>query len=352
MNPKISVIVPVYNKRSSADACIRSILAQDYCDFELIIIDDGSTDGSEALCDSYALEKPELIRVIHKTNGGVSSARNIGLETASGSYICFVDADDTIAPRFLSALVCATDGHDIVTCSNSHDIEWHGSSIADYVDTDGRTMLGTAVWGKLYKRDIIEKYGIRFDESVSFGEDTLFNLELWSHVDRIRSIPVNLYNYNVDISRRYELSAAEIHKKIEALRQAYRKIDAAFGSNLSISRDINITISLYPLTRIFSNYEEYRDLYRHYYPQASDEDFINDERCSPVLRLISESKIILKRTGFKSLTRQYRMAGQKFSQYIPNIRCRFRIHRAVLFMLSQGLLSQAALLVYLVNKLK
>ena len=93
MNPKISVIVPVYNVEMFLRRCIDSILAQTFTDFELLLIDDGSKDKSGEICDEYAT-KDVRIRVFHKQNGGVSSARNVGLNHAIGEYICFCDADD------------------------------------------------------------------------------------------------------------------------------------------------------------------------------------------------------------------------------------------------------------------
>ena len=95
-NPKISVIVPVYNVEQYLPRCIDSILAQTFTDFELLLIDDGSTDNSGKICDEYAKKKDTKIRVWHKENGGVSSARNMGLDFAKGEYIQFIDSDDFI----------------------------------------------------------------------------------------------------------------------------------------------------------------------------------------------------------------------------------------------------------------
>lgn len=106
--PTVSIIVPVYNVEKYLPACIDSILAQTFRDFELILVDDGSPDSCPALCDAAA-EKDGRIRVIHQTNGGVSSARNFGLERAEGEYIGFVDADDSVAPVYLEWLYEALD---------------------------------------------------------------------------------------------------------------------------------------------------------------------------------------------------------------------------------------------------
>ena len=95
----ITVIVPIYNSSSFLDKCISSVLSQSYADFELLLINDGSTDNSGEICDSYA-QKDSRVRVIHKINGGVSSARNIGLDEAKGEWITFVDSDDWVHEDF------------------------------------------------------------------------------------------------------------------------------------------------------------------------------------------------------------------------------------------------------------
>ena len=100
----ISVIVPVYNVREYIDRCVTSILQQTYKQFEILLIDDGSTDGSEKRCDNYK-ESDERIRVYHKKNGGLSDARNCGIQKAKGEYLTFIDADDYVGPLFLERLL-------------------------------------------------------------------------------------------------------------------------------------------------------------------------------------------------------------------------------------------------------
>lgn len=104
MTPKISVIVPVYNADQYLPSCIDCILSQSFSDFELILVDDGSPDNCGRICDEYA-QKDGRIRVFHQTNGGASSARNVGIANACGTYLCFIDADDSVAPQFLNELV-------------------------------------------------------------------------------------------------------------------------------------------------------------------------------------------------------------------------------------------------------
>lgn len=114
MNPKISVIVPVYNVEKYLHRCIDSILAQTFTDFELLLIDDGSTDGSGAICDEYAT-KDNRVRVFHKENGGVSSARNLGLDNMRGGYLTFVDSDDWVDSTYLGELIEYSDADLVVS---------------------------------------------------------------------------------------------------------------------------------------------------------------------------------------------------------------------------------------------
>lgn len=100
-NKKVSIIVPVYNVEKYLQRCIESILTQTETDFELLLIDDGSKDKSGLMCDDYA-QKDKRVNVIHKENGGVSSARNLGIEKANGEWMCFIDADDYVRQDFLS----------------------------------------------------------------------------------------------------------------------------------------------------------------------------------------------------------------------------------------------------------
>ncbi len=164
----VSIIVPVYQVREYLDVCVQSVLAQTYTDLEIILVDDGSTDGSEKICDRYA-ETDERVRVVHQKNKGLSGARNEGLKLAKGEYIAFVDADDKVSPFFIELLyelaekyhariaVCSYEkGRELsgkikrkkayVVGSDKMLREWHGK----------RKKLETVVWNKLYHRSIFE----------------------------------------------------------------------------------------------------------------------------------------------------------------------------------------------------
>ena len=182
---KISVIVPVYNAGKYLHRCVDSILAQTFTDFELLLIDDGSKDRSASICDEYAA-KDARVRVFHKENGGVSSARNVGLDNANGDYIMFVDSDDYMLPH-MCELMTATIEHkkaDLVVCGTTETGGGYWRPVADEDYSLAQlkenfvpllhTELLSPPWNKIFKRSVIGEQ--RFLEDVSFGEDLMFNL--------------------------------------------------------------------------------------------------------------------------------------------------------------------------------
>ena len=204
LNPKVSVIVPVYNVEPYLPRCIDSILAQTYTDFELILVDDGSPDNSGAICDEYAAKDPR-IRVIHKENGGVSSARNAGLDVATGEYVAFVDSDDYVSMLYLEKLI--RNKCDLSICS-CYKISENGHSEI-FLSVENETYLVTSekiadwfdkryliyVWGKAFRRAIIESANLRFDCRISLGEDTVFAVNYILLCNSIEFIADSLYFY-------------------------------------------------------------------------------------------------------------------------------------------------------------
>ncbi|MBR4996071.1 MAG: glycosyltransferase family 2 protein [Alistipes sp.] len=183
MSPKISVIIPVYNTEKYLPHCIDSILAQTYTDFELLLIDDGSKDSSGVICDEYAT-KDSRVRVFHKENGGVSSARNWGLDNANGEWITFVDSDDYLNIEAIEQML-SNKGEDLVVCSYQEfgidnrinkldDTCYNRTSIIPKLGELMSNVAFMTPWGKLFKMDLIKSYNLRFAKDISFGEDTLF----------------------------------------------------------------------------------------------------------------------------------------------------------------------------------
>ncbi len=210
--PKISVIVPVYNAEKYLHRCVDSILSQTFTEFELLLIDDGSTDKSGEICDEYAI-KDSRIRVFHKENGGVSSARNLGLDNALGEWVTFMDSDDDITLKWLEEFYNYIKWSEKVLyvqhahCLNGRiDVLLH-ENLSSYVDKDVFLFEDGFgyVWNKLFKKDIILKNNIYFDEKLKCYEDEIFVLEYCSYVDSIMMLPVAEYYYYMpdDFSKKY-----------------------------------------------------------------------------------------------------------------------------------------------------
>lgn len=222
MNELISVIVPVYNVKNYLNACIDSILAQTHSNLEIILIDDGSTDGSQEICDFYE-EKDARVKVFHKKNGGVSRARNHGLAHANGDFISFVDSDDIIDTRFYELMLelIRHQNADVAMCSMqrfSNDSEIENKQIDVFPDTCyilDADMACAAVFGKssmtyasasnkLYSKKKIE--GLSFPEGKVY-EDAFFIKQLLASPITIVYIDAPLYHY------RY-VKGSILHKKI------------------------------------------------------------------------------------------------------------------------------------------
>lgn len=211
----ISIIIPVYRAETFFDDCVSSILAQSFGDFELILVDDGSPDRCPELCDKWAATD-ERIKVIHKQNGGVSSARNSGLDIASGEYICFVDSDDTLPVNGLQILMTSIEQSNVDVVFGTFQFQYgdkllpHASRLPegkylfkdvlkDFID-DGTLsgfLLGSAC-AALYKRNVIIANHLRFKEGLKNNEDGLFNFELALVANSFAVVNSPVYNYRQD----------------------------------------------------------------------------------------------------------------------------------------------------------
>lgn len=209
----VSVIVPVYNISEYLDKCIASVCRQTYPALEILLVDDGSTDDSPEKCDQWA-DKDNRIRVIHKKNGGLSDARNVGLDAASGSFVYFLDGDDYIEPNLIETALSYMDS-DVDLVAFQYQKEWPDGTvkkspykIGDYLLTNDQAKahflltvllrygIGWEAWSRLFRRDIIEKWALRFvDNRKIFAEDLYFSLCYCSHIRKIVCIPDSLYHY-------------------------------------------------------------------------------------------------------------------------------------------------------------
>ena len=205
-NPLISIIVPVYNVEKYLRPCLDSILSQTYTNWEAILVDDGSKDNSGKICDEYA-QRDNRFRVIHKENGGVSSARNIGIEMSKGKWITFVDADDMLKNAFIksaSVYFCMDEIGAIVVSSErltdkgekSHFNQFENSRIliSDYI----RKMKHYVSWGYFLRLATIKKHNLRFDCSLKMSEDAIFLMQYFSKISLIQTLSEHSYFYRIN----------------------------------------------------------------------------------------------------------------------------------------------------------
>ena len=226
----ISVIIPAYNCIQTISRCMDSIIGQDYKDFEVLLIDDGSSDGTSDLCDVYALTDSR-IRVFHKETGGVSSARNVGLENARGEWIAFVDSDDEMAERAIHHILNGissqkVDSPDLIVenvCffNNGQERGTLFSSALCSLDMLFKSGCWGAVWNKLFSNWVIKEHKIRFDESLHLSEDCLFVAEYCAYVHDVHYIDKVCYVQNLPDSYIVKYSR---YNSFENNLDLYRKI--------------------------------------------------------------------------------------------------------------------------------
>ena len=199
----ISIIVPVYNAEKTIDRCVNSIFKQTYKDYEVVLVNDGSTDNSLALCENLASGCAH-VRVIDKANGGVSSARNAGLEQAAGEYVCFIDSDDMIVPEYLEKLysMIMQAGSDMAICrmKKSADAisiadEIHTLSSQEMLERMAKSKISFGVCNILLKTEVIKANGLKFAEGYKYSEDLHFVWRAVSFCNKISYTAEAYYIY-------------------------------------------------------------------------------------------------------------------------------------------------------------
>lgn len=257
-NDLISVIVPVYNCEKYLRQCIDSILEQTYHDFELLLVNDGATDNSGMLCDEYA-KKDNRIRVIHKENGGVSSARNRGIEQSRGNFITFVDSDDFVSTDYLQKMheiICT--GGDIAMCKFAYydDTGVHNANeelpdrvymeeeTEEYINflsrflTFSKNIFGSAC-RVLWRRGVIAE--VRFNPAVRVSEDLLFLLQTLNNASTLICTEHVGYFYRVNAAsatksykKNYLQSQSTLHQELKLLLEDSKSLDTVLDSYASL----------------------------------------------------------------------------------------------------------------------
>lgn len=205
---KVSVIVPVFRVEAFIDECVASIINQSYKNLEIILVNDGSPDHCPEICDAWA-QKDSRIKVIHKENGGLSSARNAGLKVCTGEYVMFTDSDDFIDSNMVEELLNLAISHnaDVAACSikkfyngSSHDFRnYFNNEVTEYsgmqaIDAMLREKIDCAAWNKLYKVESIN--GFEFPHG-RYNEDVIFLFYSWQKISKVVYTKKAFYNYRV-----------------------------------------------------------------------------------------------------------------------------------------------------------
>ena len=242
MNQKVSIIMPVYNVEDYLEASVRSVIDQTYTNFELILVDDGSTDRSAALADELA-KTDKRITVIHKKNGGLSDARDAGIKIVKGDFIIFFDSDDLWEPNALEVLVYQQKKTKADIIVFGYFVDYHDKSgrlykQATVSEPDKTIMVGGGkkytletlstigyAWNKLYKASLILESDIRFEEGTSYIEDILFNSQMFSLCHKVQFINTPLYHYiqrpRTTLGTTYPENGAELDRRAS---RAFRSI--------------------------------------------------------------------------------------------------------------------------------
>lgn len=249
IKPLVTIIVPVYNCKDYIEECIESILLSTYDNYEIIIVDDGSTDGSNDKCREIS-NKTNRIQFISQENQGVAVARNIGINLAKGEYLIFVDGDDKIKPDMIQKLVheasfvgaditccgyCTYDGKDYVECGFynqsfvANDIESKEKFMlqlfdANYLQPKLPTVTAIGVpWGKLYKTEFIKDFNLQFLPTLRRMQDNVFNMWSFHYATNIQYIDMPLYVYRTENIYQYQTGKKAISRNnlIEIINQRY-----------------------------------------------------------------------------------------------------------------------------------
>lgn len=257
MNVKVSIIVPVYNAEKQLERCLSSILTQSYLNLEVILVDDGSVDRSAAICDA-ARDIDARVQVIHKQNGGVSEARNIGLDLATGDYVQFVDSDDYLEQDATRCLLEVGVQHDT-------DVVVGGFKLQDSRTGAGRTVafdqvvehldkpgflrlypelhagaLVQCVWNSLYRLETVRANRLTFNTALDYGEDTHFNLSFFKNAQTFSVCSCAGYTHCIGERREERLSTRTGGDTHVRRQQLHAEMMAMYGDNPSFTTEIFI----------------------------------------------------------------------------------------------------------------
>ena len=313
MRPMVSIIVPIYNAEQYLRRCVDSILNQEYTDYELLLVNDGSTDASGDICEEYGDQDPRVI-VIQKENTGVSDSRNRALDRDRGKYLQFLDSDDWITPDATRLFVRAAEeyGCDMVISdfyrvvgerlSPKGDIEEEGvltrEEFAAHMMENPADYYYGVLWNKLYRRDLVNRFGIRMDAEISWCEDFMFNLEYVRYAETFYALRTPVYYY-------VKTKGSLVNQKI------------------SITKTVKMKLMMFEYYNNFykhvldeEDYEKNRLQVYHFLVDAAKDGFVfpasipgnrklGEERSSALQEVISDDGIIVDKYRDRKLLERY-----------------------------------------------
>jgi glycosyltransferase involved in cell wall biosynthesis len=314
----ISVIIPVYNVELYLKRCVDSVLHQEDVTFEIILVDDGSTDSSGKICNDYASEYSE-VRCIHTTNTGPSTAKNVGYDVATGNYIAFIDSDDEIMPNMFSQMLQSGYHHnaDIVCCNyiqkdEDGNISHTEHTGHEYVLTQDEALKAILIkdkiysqcWTKIYKRATMQEYGVRNTEGLKTEEDFIYNIRAFACSKIVCIVDKPLYIYT--------------HRSTSLSKDYYRNHISQYIDNRILRLELvdSIIHERFPHLQEYSTYHcifYYNELLGRIclFPKL-----YRNSRTKKVLSYIKTNSTILKKyhqeLGFSTI-------GTKLILYIPNV---------------------------------
>lgn len=318
MEDLISVIIPIYKVEKYLNKCIESVINQTYANLEIILVNDGSPDNSGKICEQYALID-KRIKVIHKENGGVSSARNIGLDNANGQYVTFIDADDFVENNYCESLIntlksknvdCVACGYNRVYNNRVESIiekEEYALNNIQFLENIFFVQKGLGFCHmKLWKKSCINN--IRFEESLTVGEDALFNMMVSRNMEKFYMLNKPLYNYrfnDASVVRKFDQNYAQ--KYLKSMQIAEKYIIEFYSDNKIVLKKLNNYVA-YHVLLIIVNY------------CLNPENKLNfRESLNKVKEVcnIKEFKIAVKESGYEgfSLTRKITLFTIKSKLY-------------------------------------
>lgn len=308
MQPRISIIVPCYNVEKYLSTCIDSILCQEHTDYELILVDDGSTDATGSICDKYA-SNHNIITVLHEKKSGASSARNLGIDIAKGEWISFIDSDDWVDSNYLDVFYNTSHSVDMIYFPLTQVYE-NGDTITRFPQKgtiEGKSSVESKLnalkygplgdifgWTvvKFFKKSIIDEYNIRFVENLVFREDEIFTMDYCKHINSIKVLDIPLYYYRVCsngltakgmIDSDYIVLADNIERNLPY----FHNIDFL---NKEKQRLVNYHIDLFLRNaRIWNMYSAMNEVYTFFKRKPQYKDYASNQQ---IVRLLSHSRII------------------------------------------------------------